>query len=109
MDNSSATEWSLKRDILDSLNDGLTLEKFDETGLYEKYIANKKFEDIELKAMTDAGFISENLLEKFLVEILTQYPELASEVTVPHEFSDKSNAMLSYQRVIKFRKDQETP
>ena len=60
----------MKQDVKAIIDLGYTLEDFDGSGLYEKYIANKHFEDRTLSAMSNAGYISEKLLEKFLKEIV---------------------------------------
>ena len=65
-----ATEWNMKSDLQHVINLGYSLNDFDGSGLYEKYIANKYFEDRTLRAMSDAGYIGEKLLEKFLKEIV---------------------------------------
>jgi len=54
-------------------------------------------------AMSDAGYISEKLLEKFLKEIIFRYPEIASQVLVPNDEDDRSHDTKWFQRVMKFR------
>ena len=97
------TDWiSIKSDIDQLIRDGKTVNEFDETGLYEKYISTSGFTDPYLNSISDAGFISEKLLEKLIKQILSEFNEFVSLVNVPNLESDRTENLRQFSKVIKF-------
>ena len=98
------SEWDLRHDIQYAIQEGFSPEKFDDTGLYEKYISNFTFDDDEeMKVIGSAGYISEKLLQKLIDEILASYQEIVTIVSVPNDEADRTYVKKEFQTVLKFR------
>ena len=85
------SQWQLRKDIRDEIHGS-----FDNSGIYEKYIANN--------GMSGANYIRYTQVKQLNTHILSEFDDLVTLLDIPNPSSDRTYLTLEYHQVLKFGK-----